>query len=133
MWAKPSGRRSLQREFLFMPHGPARQYYFDKLRNKNLCLLKLSPKIWKSFYTEEQASAIHLKWKAVPLRSTTAEHPDKTATENLKKLVSRLQDVQILLLAEYQNNSILHNQLLNAVRDVASYCFAYHKPADTVH
>lgn len=111
----------------------ARQYYFDKLRNKDLSLLQLSTEVQKPFYMDEYVRALQREWETVSINATIFDSPDKTATENLEKLVCWLQDIRASLPIEYEYDSIIQNRPLNAVRDVDECLLVYFKPAETVH
>lgn len=50
--------KACKRGFSILLWGPARQYYFDKLRNKDLSLLRLSSKDLGRFYTNERVRAL---------------------------------------------------------------------------
>lgn len=47
-------------------------------------------------------------------------------------MITTLTVIQASFPKKYRNDTILRNELLNAVRNVDAYRLAYHKPADTV-
>lgn len=97
------------RAYSIILSGLALQYYFDTLRGRNLNLTELVEPTRKRLITTEHTRTLIRQWDEMTLQSVMSTKRDKSATECLEILVSKLQDIQSALPIAYKSEEILHN------------------------
>lgn len=115
--------------FEIMLTGHSLQFYFDNFQGKRDTIANLYNGIRERFLTMEHVRALLREKDSTNFNIVMSKNPDKKGTECLEILVSPLQDIQSVLIMEYQNKMVLLKKLLNAVKDVESCKRAYFKPA----
>lgn len=84
------------------------------------------------FQTTKHTCALLWEWKALALKKIMVTNTEKEPSTCHESLFEKLLDIQTSLPSEYRSERILHNKLLNAVRDFESCLLAYHKHTDAV-
>jgi hypothetical protein len=83
------------------------------------------------FETEEARQKYLSEWREATLLRTIAENPAKSRLECLQLTIDKLQKVQRGLGPEYQYDSSIRDQIINACRGVEECSLALYKPAPT--
>lgn len=66
------------------------------------------------------------------LYSFIVMYGDKSSSDCLELLISRLQDIQSSLLVEYKSDEILKDKLLNDIKYIDAFRLAYYKAVQTL-
>lgn len=118
------------RAYSIILRGLALQHYFDALQGRVFDLIDLVQATRERFITPEYTRALIQQWDDTTLHTVMTSSRDKTGNECLEILVSKLQNIQSSLPTPYKREEILHNKLLNAVKNIEACKLAYFKPAD---
>lgn len=132
MWSsEPKWRWSTTR---YLNHALCRgeKLLSENVKTRNLSLYELVIKTKERIYMAKRTRALLRERDNLSLTTIKLKNPSCLPSECLKRIISRLTDIQLLLPSEYRYDTIFRNKLLDPVRDVVKCRPAYHKPAKTV-
>ena len=112
--------------------GNAIQFYLKNVKGHHHTFAECVNAIKSRFVTKESSRSLLREWDTLTLNKVMEDNTEKSATDCLELLVTRLQEIQSSLPTDYHSDIILSNKLLNAISDVEACRLAYQKPADTL-
>lgn len=116
-----------QKAFSIILRGRALQFYFGNYHGKHNTIGDLYNRARERFLTGKQVRALLCEWVYINFNTSMSKNSDTKGTEYPETLFSWLQDAQSSLTKEYQNEAILQNKVLKAVKNVESCILAYFK------
>lgn len=117
---------------LYMLKGEALRVYLDNIDDWNRRRISAASEIKNNFENETHLRHIQGQWEITTLPYIIERNPDKSISECLEILLTRLRFLYNKLRPESRNEVIYHSKLLSATRTVQACHQATGKPSHTV-
>ncbi len=112
-----------------MLKGRASSYYYNHIAGHGYDFDTMKFMVAKHFETEENRLLYMSMWRETTFERVIEKNPTKNKLKCLQLLFDKLQKIQRGLGVEYQSDTTLRDQTINACRGVPECNFALYKPA----